>query len=532
MNNKINRLSIAILGFLAFVAVSLFFLSNSYSYSDVDLGWHLRIGQDILNSGRAPVFNDYNYTLLGQKWVDHEWLLNAGMALLFNYGNFISLHLVFLLVLMLAAFFAWQRNLNLLGSKLVFKLGGAIWLFFGLMASRPHLGIRVQEFGLLGVAILFWLFSRPSHFRHYSWYLPFLFMFWANVHGSFLLGLVLLGAYCVYAFVSPLFKYVSHWQFFIIENFDIKFKRQLLAVLILSVLATFINPYGIGLYAFLGTYAHTAYMVYIREWQSQFIFPLFYAQIFYLALAASALALLIKNRRKTLFRFSWWESFLFILFFILAIKSRRHFPLFVLASLPFLSAAFQELGVQIIGLARRCRSLIWRVFAIFFVFILIVYQALNIPWLQNNIQDFCGRKYPCAAVEYLRARPELQTKRLFNSYDWGGYLLWAYPQRQIFIDGRMPQANYQGHTILEEYLRFRHDGEDIGHLLDVYKIDLVLLKKSAGSLGLRSLEKLFFQISEEELSAPDYLQSYLASSPDWQVIFQDNLSILYERQKN
>ncbi|HOD87010.1 MAG TPA: hypothetical protein PKH52_01910 [bacterium] len=532
MNNKINKLSIVILGFLVFVAVALFFLSNSYSYSDVDLGWHLRIGQDILKSGQVPVFNDYNYTLSGQKWVDHEWLLNAGMALLFNHGKFINLHLVFLLVLLVTAFFVWRRNINLLGNKIVFKLGSAIWLFLGLLASRPHLGIRVQEFGLLGMAILFWIFSGPSRSRHYFWYLPPIFWLWANIHGSFLLGLALLGAYCIYAFASPLFKHVNHWQLFRVDSFDLKFKKQLLVIFTLSVLATLINPYGVDLYAFLGTYTHTTYMVYIREWQSQFVFPLFYVQIFYLALAAVALIMLIKDRRKNLFIFSWWEAFLFVFFFILAIKSRRHFPLFVLASLPFLSVAFQEFSAQIIGLVKRCRSLIWRALAIFLMFILVIYQAVNIPWFQNSIQDFCGRKYPCAAVEYLRARPDLLNKRLFNSYDWGGYLLWAYPERQIFIDGRMPQAEYRHHTILEEYLRFRSGSEDIGNLLNTYQIDLVLLKKSVGPLALRSWEKLFFQISEEELTAPDYLRLYLDSSLDWQVVFEDNISIIYERQKN
>ena len=238
------------------------------------------------------------------------------MVILFNFINFIGLHLFFLFLLILIVFFTFKRNINLLGKQSIFQIGVVIWLFLGLLASRPHLGIRVQEFALLGLSILLWLFSlhKKENFRNYFWYLPLIFFFWANIHGSFILGLFLLVAYCFYIFISPFFKYLDHWQLFKIDNFNNKFKKQLLIITTLSFLATLINPYGLGLYSFLGTYTNTIYMSYIREWQSQFVFPLFYLQIFYLALAIVALFLLIKDRKINLL--SWWDFFLFIFFYL------------------------------------------------------------------------------------------------------------------------------------------------------------------------------------------------------------------------
>lgn len=531
MDNKYYKLSIAVFISLGLLAVAFLFLKNSFSYSDVDLGWHLRLGQDWLATGQAAHINNYNYTLLGQSWVDHEWLLNAFMILVFKVGNFLALHLTFLMVLCLATFLAWRRSYELLDKRLGAGISSAFWLFWGLLASRPHLGIRVQEFALVGLAWLFLLFSNYRRYRLYFWSLPFLFILWANMHGSFILGLALLAAYCFYVFLSPFLKYFDSWHLFSSETFPSSAKWQLLIVFILSVAATFINPYGLGLYAFLSTYLHTAYMVYIREWQGQFIFPLFYAQIFYLSFAVTAIFLLIKKGTFKNFKISWWEAFIFVLFFILAIRSRRHFPIFVFISLPFLASAFQDLFVPLSSLFKRKMGVIFINFFTLIILTILVYQVKTLPWFQNSLQDFCGKKYPCAAITYLKDHPELDSQRLFNEYDWGGYLLWAYPQRIIFIDGRMPQTEYLEHTILEEYLQFRQENNDISALLNDYQIDLVLLKPKINYLRLHSWEKIFFQISDSELKYNDVLKKYLDDSSDWRIIFKDDLSIIYQRNE-
>jgi hypothetical protein len=43
------------------------------------------------------------------------------------------------------------------------------------------------------------------------------------------------------------------------------------------------------------------------------------------------------------------------------------------------------------------------------------------------------------AVDFLKENhPE---GRLFNSYNWGGYLLWALPEYPVFVDGRTDLYN-------------------------------------------------------------------------------------------
>ncbi len=60
----------------ALLALSLawLLLANSLSYSDVDLGWHLRVGQDIIDDAQAPHLNYYNYAFTDVEWLDH-WMV-------------------------------------------------------------------------------------------------------------------------------------------------------------------------------------------------------------------------------------------------------------------------------------------------------------------------------------------------------------------------------------------------------------------------------------------------------------------------
>ncbi len=530
MSNKIYKLSIVGLPFVLFFALAIFLLQNSFSYSDTDLGWHLRVGAEIAASGQAPVIDHYNYTLAGQSWVDHEWLLNYGLALIFSQVSYLGLHLFFLLVMALTIFFAWRRTFNFnLFSKRSPALVIAIFLCLagGLVASRPHLGLRVQEVGLMLLSILFFLFSNFTRYRLWFLSLPLIFMLWANLHGSFLLGLALLFAYCLYAALAGFIKNWPIFRKFTIPAFSKKDRLFLALIFLLSLLATLINPYGLGLYSFLGSYANTFYMAYIHEWQSQFVLPLYYPQLAYLSLAA-AFFLYLWNFGKRL-SFSLWDWALAILFFILAFKSRRHFPIFVLASLPLMLAVVQEFINSFSWPLKR----VW-LFRLGFLGVLLVgvytlWLGFSLPWKQDGIMDFCGKKYPCAAVSYLQSRPETNSWRLFNEYNWGGFLLFTYHEKQLFIDGRMPQAPYRDQTILEEYLAFRNPASDIAFLLADYDIRLVLIKQNSSALRLRSSEKLFFQVTEEELTVTDPLNAYLSQSPDWQVVFSDKLSIIYER---
>ena len=83
---KPNKLAV----FLIFFAVFSVAFYVSFSYLDSDFGWHLKLGQDISQDRDVPRFNTYNIVLENVSLVDHEWLSNFFIYLIYdNFGYFL-----------------------------------------------------------------------------------------------------------------------------------------------------------------------------------------------------------------------------------------------------------------------------------------------------------------------------------------------------------------------------------------------------------------------------------------------------------
>jgi hypothetical protein len=163
------------------------------------------------------------------------------------------------------------------------------------------------------------------------------------------------------------------------------------------------------------------------------------------------------------------------------------------------------------------------------LFLLSIFQLSQIKFTANPFQSFCSN-YPCAAVDFLRNQPSYYLDNIFNEYGWGGYLIWVDPARKLFIDGRLPQVEFAGHTYLEEYYEFFKKEENIGAQLDKYKINLILFPAKDTDLKAKKWERIFFGIRNEELIAHNYLRDYLATASNWQPIYSDQTAIIYKRE--
>ena len=138
-------------------------LYNSFSYLDPDFGWHLKMGEQIWQTRAVPDINHEDYTLLGTHWVDHEWLSNLFMYLVYQYFGYIALSIFFALLILAVLIIQLQfiRKFFLTNDRgLIFVL---ILQAFGLYAALPHLGVRVQEisiFCLLLLLIIIYLYNK------------------------------------------------------------------------------------------------------------------------------------------------------------------------------------------------------------------------------------------------------------------------------------------------------------------------------------------------------------------------------------
>jgi hypothetical protein len=96
---------------------------------------------------------------------------------------------------------------------------------------------------------------------------------------------------------------------------------------------------------------------------------------------------------------------------------------------------------------------------------------------------------------------------MFNSYGFGGYLLWALgPQRKVFIDGRAEL--YEEGGVFTDYMH------------------ISLLKPGALSV-LRG-----YGVQACLLDRNEPLANVLAAMPDWQLTYSDAISVIFVRRSN
>jgi len=518
MKKGLTRNIYKIYFFLFFILLFLFLLNNSLEYLDLDFGWHLRVGKEILENHEVPHLENYLYPLSGKRWVDHEWLSNLGIYFIYKHFGYFILNIIFtffpllsiLILLLISKNFFLKKNQSLIISPFLLTLG--------IMSMAPHLGIRVQEITLLFLSILILIildYNQQKNRKKLFILIP-LFLLWANLHGGFLIGFAILGYYIFYKIILFILK----------KEKNIKEIFFLILIFTLSLLSTFLTPYGIELYSFFLTYSDTYYMTHISEWLPSFSYPFIYPQLFYNALYTTILILIFKERKKNK-NYNYWYLSLSIVFFILAFKSRRHFPLFFIISFPLiLDFITQDFIINEKWKKFFQKNILINTFLISTISLVILYFIFSIRIINNPFNDyeFC-QSAPCTAIQFMKDNEELKDLNLFNNYNWGGYLDWTWPEKKIFTDGRLPIVELNGHSFLEEYNSFFIE-EKGGEKLKNYKIKMTLLSKTK-TMHFNWFEKIFLGLKEDDFDQTNYLDEFLQKSSKWNLIYEDQISKIY-----
>ncbi len=379
---------------------------------DPDFGWHLSAGQYTLAHG-IPATDIYTYTAANFPWIQHEWFADVVNATLYHYGGFTLLAVVYSIV--------WTASLWLMVKKLTWKSG--LVVLVTAIALAQFVAIRDTAWTLLFLVLIHRMFNR---FRNY---IPLLFVVWANMHGGFVVGFVYLGWRILYDK-----QWRSAW------------------IVPAAIMASFINPYGIGLYReILSTLLDPTLHTKIQEWQSWaiggslIIVPL----LWFISLVPD-----IRHRRwKNLLQFD-------TLLFAASLLSIRHYMLFATFALPRMVTFYQ--GFTLKNWRPNLRQdNIRHIVRIFAVESVILAAGILVLWstivaLQGPLQQFSAKdSLPTAAINSLRATP--CQGNIFNDYNIGGYLIWKYPEQKVYIDGRMPSWQLNGTNYMDNYLRIFTD---------------------------------------------------------------------------
>jgi hypothetical protein len=265
------------------------------------------------------------------------------------------------------------------------------------------------------------------------YFLPVIFLFWANLHVQFIYGLALLLFMAAEALVGRLFQPslgTAHTE-------SIPFSR-LLAIAILSTAATFVTPYHVHLYY--GPILE--YAVQTRVFQSiQEFHPMFFRSPedwFVLALALGA-AFILGWRRET----KLYPYLLLAMGAFLAFRARRDAWVLVVASLAIL-AEEQKTAAHHDRTTFTARTLMPVAAGIILSLFALGYHR-NLS--EANLSGHVARAFPADAVNFIKNNGE--GGPLYNHLDWGGYLIWALPEMPVGMDGR---TNLQGEERIERSL--------------------------------------------------------------------------------
>ena len=376
------------------------FLCKAFFSLDPDFGWHISSGAYIAEHG-VPRADIYSYTAPNFPWVHHEWLADTISAWVYRHaGGFAALAVCFA-ALWTLAFWLVARNARY---RALILLAAVVVL--------PFSGVRAITWTAVLSAVL--IAATSSKSRRIIWGIPLLMLLWANMHGSFVVGL----AYLLWL--------ALHSR-----------SALLAAVLVVSLCASLVNPYGVEIYTeIIRTMSDSALHSRISEW-----WP-FQVDVG-LGVLVGVWAGLVFVQKQV-----WWRKFLRFetLLLVMAIFGARHTVLFVFFTLPVLLALASQIKIPS-SLLRNHTTKRGSI-----VLVVLLYCPVGLV-VMDTFRGYTFHRedsYPSQIAAYLRDHP--CDGNTFAHYDFGGYLIWKVPGQKLYIDGRMPSWRTQTDDYMKTYL--------------------------------------------------------------------------------
>ncbi len=440
-----------------------------------DYGWYVRLGNEIVHSGRLPTIEFMSYTQSGQPAVYQYWLSGVIFWAVREAGGETGTGL--LRGLLLAFFYVvlWYlcraneagRVISSLFTLLAVLIGGSNW------AMRPQLFAYP-----LFVWVLWMLWAWQKGNSRLLWGLPLAAALWVNLHGSFIL-LYFLGAAALLAGRGD--------------------RKALLFWLGLGLAASMINPRGHLVWPdMLSLVQNPSSQLFSVEWRppanSGWQMNLFFGWLLVFPLFVGF--------SKT--RLNWLQWLLFLGFGWLALIGVRYVIWFS-AILSFLTAGLFQ---SIIQPKRWIRfrfemTKVNLIFALLFILLpLPLLPGLRQRWWQQAPPSFSDNT-PLGAVSWLKSNPEVSGP-LWADLVYSSYLVDALPERPVWVYTRFEQFPPEQ---WQRYLLIANAEPGWQEALAGDQVNLLMLSKS---------------------DQPKLIQGVIKTT-EWQLIYEDDISMLFTR---
>jgi hypothetical protein len=438
------------------IALGLFFGAMAASFRklpDPDLPWHLSVGRAVVSSHAVLPGDSFSFTFPG-KYVPYEYASDVVLYLTHLLSPSFGLHVFLLLCISLLLMLTWRR------SERESQIFAGFILALSLIALGPWLLVRPATFGfpILAAEMYFIERHRRSGDRRFLMALIPLQILWANVHGFAVLGA---GIIALYALLAA------------------KKDRRVAAA---AVVATCLSSFGPGI--FLGPLRIADHSRFLAEWTPATYDLLVHADPAVLVLICLAVLSAVRSR-------DMFSRVLIVGSVAMSLLRFRLTPIFIVVSAPLI---VRELW----PLVRGKKSLPWVAAA----------AALVAPFglMAQQVAPF-GTGFdpawlPVAACDFVQYNDVKGP--VWNNLAFGGYLIWRFPDRKVFIDGRT--AYLYPIDFMESAWKAETDPAAFAELDGKYHFAWAMTDARGGPFGLT-----------------------LATNKNWTMVYLDDRAAIYVR---
>lgn len=443
-----------------------------------DIWGHLSYGELIWKTRSLPATEPLMPLAAGMEFTDTAWLSQVIGYVTFEKLGIAGLQGEYALLLAFSA------------ALIAFSTYGRTrhgW--FSLLAMTAFLTLAWMPLSILrpqvaGVACFVFLLTRLVRRQNSAvdWGLiPALFVAWVNLHGSFPVGLFLMGAF-VAGRAIDLVRRTGSWKVLLRDD---RLRRHVL-LLELAAAATLINPYGFRVYPAALEISRNLNLNDLTEW---FPLTLNTAQGALFGIAVLGLVMLYRCSPR---RVAAWEVLALGTLGWATLTSARMIvwwaPVVALLAAQHGYALWRQRRHLSLVPVAQARAGKWTVVAVGLAWIFFAYSPLGVRVVHGKpakLERSVSSDTPLAAVNYLKKRPPKGL--IFNTYEWGDYLKWAGPpDLKIFVNSH---AHLVPRDVWQAYLQISEAQGGWEEALDRYGVNTVVVDRQFRETLIRKLKE-------------------------------------------
>lgn len=479
---------------------------------------HIINGEYFLAHNSLPTNNYTSAIFNSEPCLTRCWLGDIISGTIFSHFGITGIVLIFSIVGALGLMWSYQiaraRGMGL--------LAGLLLVLLVMPAVGMHWSARCHVYTYLPFLILYYIVFVSEHKTIYRAVAAALVMcFWANLHGSYTVGFVMLAGAVLASAVqtllngrlplipAPLTNPVDGDK-----NDSWAMTKTLSLIACAGAAATLLNPRGVSFYQTVINYiSNPVVLSKTDEWRALDL-TAGVGVWFFLILAAIAIVAIFKTRGGLSFK----ETAVMGVFFAVSFISMRFIPYCTLMVIPFLGPYWallkpkllesdsqkpiEKLLAKLAKVETRIEGDEPRGPRLAMVYTLIT-MAMSIAFISLDmfkVKDFDPTRIPVKLVESLQAE---NPKGLGFNYDnWGGYIYFKL-RKPVFIDD---WTDFLPPKFIDDYLKMLLAQDDWETLFNKYNFTWVMVPKEA------------------------QLAQILSKRPDWEVKGKDQVGIFLVRK--